>query len=153
MAEKEYDSKMHSAEHILNSVMQRMFGCGRSFRSHIEKKKSKCDYHFDRMLTDSELSVVETAVNEIISKDIKVTLEFVSRAEAESKYFTGKLPPDAADNIRIVKIADYDACPCIGPHVKRTGEIGRFSISTADWENGVLRIRFRVDRPNYSFVS
>jgi misacylated tRNA(Ala) deacylase len=144
MAEKEYDNKMHTAEHILNSVMQRMFGCGRSFKSHIEKKKSKCDYHFDRMLTDSELTVVETAVNEIISKDIIVTMDFVSRAEAELKYFTGKLPPDAVDKIRIVKIGDYDACPCIGPHVKRTGEIGKFSISTAGWENGILRIRFKV---------
>lgn len=152
MAEKEYDSKMHTAEHILNSVMQRMFGCGRSFRSHIEKKKSKCDYHYDRMLTNTEIKAVETAVNEIISKDISVSMEFISRGEAESKYFTGKLPSDVVDNIRIVKIGDYDACPCIGPHVKRTGEIGEFSISTADWENGVLRIRFRLGT-HYSFVS
>ena len=144
MAEKDYDMKMHTAEHILNSVMHRMFNCGRSFRSHIEKKKSKCDYHFDRMLTGNELKEVEEAVNEIISKNIIVTTEFISRAEAESKYFTGKLPADAGDHIRIVKIGSYDACPCIGPHVKTTSEIGKFSVSTADFSNEILRIRYKL---------
>jgi alanyl-tRNA synthetase len=96
------------------------------------------------MLTDTEITTVEKAVNEIIVKNINVTMEFVSREEAGSKYFTGKLPPDAGDNIRIVRIGSYDACPCIGPHVKKTGEIGKFYISTTDWEDGILRIRFKV---------
>jgi len=146
MAEKDYDSKMHTAEHILNSVMNRMFGCGRSFRSHIEKKKSKCDYHFNRMLSGPEIEAVEAEVNEIITKDILLSEEFISRAEAESKYFTGKLPVDAGDNIRIVKIGNFDACPCIGPHVKSTSEVGRFIITTADFEDGMLRIRFKTEQ-------
>lgn len=145
MAEKEYDSKMHTAEHILNSVMNRMFGCGRSFSSHIEKKKSKCDYHLDRKLTGSEIEAVEESVNKIISEDIVLTLEFVTREEAELKYFTGKLPGDAGDKIRIVKIGSYDACPCIGTHVMRTGEVGRFYISSVDYNNMILRIRFKLD--------
>jgi misacylated tRNA(Ala) deacylase len=145
MSEKEYDSKMHSAEHILNSVMDRMFGCGRSFRSHIEKKKSKCDYHFKRMITDSEKIDVENSVNDIIKKNIPLDIEFVTRDVAEAGYFTGKLPPDAGDNIRIVKIGSFDACPCIGPHVKSTGEIGHFYISTVDFAEDILRIRFKLD--------
>ena len=48
---KQYHPQMHSAEHILNQTMVRMFNRGRSFSNHIEKKKSKCDYHFDRNLT------------------------------------------------------------------------------------------------------
>jgi Ser-tRNA(Ala) deacylase AlaX len=144
MSEKEYDNKMHTAEHILNSVMNRMFGCGRSFRSHIEKKKSKCDYKLDRPFTDIELQRVEEAVNEIITNDIAIAEEFVSRNEAEAHYFTGKLPVDAGDRIRIVKIGNYDACPCIGPHVRSTSEIGSFSITTADWNEDILRIRFKL---------
>jgi misacylated tRNA(Ala) deacylase len=146
MAEKDYDSRMHTAEHILNSVMNKIFGCGRSFRSHIEKKKSKCDYHFDRSLTKAEIESVEAAVNEIILMDTAISEEFVSRAVAESNYFTGKLPPDAGDNIRIVKIGSYDACPCIGPHVKSTGEVGHFFFSTVDFENNILRMRFKLDQ-------
>jgi misacylated tRNA(Ala) deacylase len=145
MGEKDYDSKMHTAEHILNSAMDRIFGCGRSFRSHIEKKKSKCDYHFARELTPSEIASVEAAVNRIIRMDIPLTEEFVTRSAAELNYFTGKLPPDSGDNIRIVKIGTYDACPCIGPHVKSTGEIGRFYFTTVDYDQDVLRMRFELE--------
>lgn len=145
MAEKDYDNRMHTGEHILNSVMNMMFDCGRSFRSHIEKKKSKCDYHFERALTELEIKSVEVAVNEIISLDIALTEEFVSREVAEKNYFTGKLPSDAGDNIRIVKIGEYDACPCIGPHVKSTGKVGHFYFTTVDFENDVLRMRFKLE--------
>jgi misacylated tRNA(Ala) deacylase len=145
MAEKDYDRKMHSAEHILNSVMDIRFNCGRSFRSHIEKKKSKCDYHYERNLSDTEISAVEGEVNKIISENIVLTEEFVSRREAEAKFFTGKLPADAGERIRIVRIGKYDACPCIGPHVRSTSEIGKFIITTYGYEDGILRIRFRLE--------
>lgn len=146
MAEKDYDNKMHTAEHILNSVMDRMFGCGRSFRSHIEKKKSKCDYRLGRCLSDTEINAVEVAVNSIIEEDIGLTGEFLTRSEAEAGgYFTGKLPSDAGERIRIVRIGNYDACPCIGPHVKSTGELGKFHIASVDYENGILRVRFKLE--------
>lgn len=147
MAEKDYDNKMHTAEHILNSVMDRMFGCGRSFRSHIEKKKSKCDYRLERILSGAEKEAVEAAVNRIIAENVVLTEEYMSRAEAEEGgYFTGKLPPDAGERIRIVRIGKYDACPCIGPHVKSTGEVGKFIITSVDYESGILRIRYRLER-------
>jgi Ser-tRNA(Ala) deacylase AlaX len=145
MAEKDYDRRMHSAEHMLNSVMDRRYGCGRSFRSHIEKKKSKCDYHLDKTLSETEIRSIEQEVNKIISENIKLTEEYVSRDEAEVSFFTGKLPPDAGDRIRIVRIGCYDACPCIGPHVGSTSEVGKFIITTADHANGIFRIRFRLE--------
>jgi Ser-tRNA(Ala) deacylase AlaX len=145
MAEKDYDRRMHSAEHMLNSVMDRRFGCGRSFRSHIEKKKSKCDYRMDRNLDETEIHSIEEEVNKIISEDIVLTEDFVSRSEAEKSFFTGKLPLDTGDRIRIVRIGKYDACPCIGPHVVSTSEVGKFIITTADHESGILRIRFKLE--------
>jgi misacylated tRNA(Ala) deacylase len=145
MSEKDYDNRMHSAEHILNSVMDKMFFCGRAFSTHIEKKKSKCDYRVRKMITADEIREVERTVNEIIRLDVPVDTSFVTRAEAEARYFTGKLPVDAGDNIRIVKIGNFDACPCIGPHVKSTREIGHFYITTTDYNENILRIRFKLD--------
>ena len=63
---KEYPPPMHTAEHILNQTMVRMFNKGRSFSAHIEKKKSKCDYQFDRNLTEDEIAEIENKVNEVI---------------------------------------------------------------------------------------
>ena len=45
---KQTDPRMHSAEHILNQTMVQMYDCGRCFSAHIERKKSKCDYHNQR---------------------------------------------------------------------------------------------------------
>jgi len=48
---KDTDPRMHSAEHILSATLVASFGMGRPFTTHLEKKKSKADYHFDRTLT------------------------------------------------------------------------------------------------------
>jgi misacylated tRNA(Ala) deacylase len=141
---KHYDPPMHSAEHILNQTMVRMFDCGRCIDAHVEKKKSRIDYRFDRNLTDLEIAEIERRVNEIIGQDLKVKEEFLSRFDAAQKYNLGKLPDEAGDQIRIILIGDYDACPCSGPHVNTTGEIGKFSIVSTGYENGLLRIRFKL---------
>jgi len=141
---KQYHPQMHSAEHILNQTMVRMFNCKRSFSNHIEKKKSKCDYHFGRNLTESEIEEIESKVNEVIQKNLLVTEEFYSKDEAETKFNLSKLPEDAGNKIRIIKIGDYDACPCSGLHVSHTSEIGKFKIISTDFNEGVLRVRFKL---------
>ena len=55
-----------------------------------------------------------------------------------------RLPEDAGDDIRIIRIGGYDACPCIGPHVKTTGEIGAFRVVSNSFEEGILRIRYKL---------
>jgi misacylated tRNA(Ala) deacylase len=145
MPGKEYNPAMHTAEHILNSVMDKMYHCGRSFNSHIEDKKSKCDYKARRALTDREVAAVEKTVNEIIKLNLPVGEEFVGRREADEKYFTGKLPETAGDPIRIITVGSFDACPCIGQHVANTSEIGMFSVTSADFNEGILRIRFKLN--------
>lgn len=144
MGKKNYDPAMHTAEHILNQTMVRMFGCGRSFNAHIERRKSKCDYRLPRPLTREETAAVEAAVNGVIGENLPVGERMIGRAEAEKTCFTGKLPPDAGDRIRIITVGDYDACPCIGRHVRSTSEIPGFRIISTSHENGVLRIRFTV---------
>ena len=49
---KNYDPYMHTVEHVLNQTMVRQFNVERAFSSHLEKKKSKCDYHFHRNISD-----------------------------------------------------------------------------------------------------
>ncbi len=141
---KSYNPRMHSAEHILNQTMVRMFNKGRSFSAHIEKKKSKCDYHFDRNLTKEEIDEIQATVNEVIKKNLTVKEEFLPRERAEETFNLERLPEGAGDNIRIIRIGDYDACPCSGVHVSNTKEIGEFKIISTDFDIGVLRVRFKL---------
>ncbi len=141
---KDYDPRMHTAEHILNGTMAKMFERGRAFSAHIEKKKSKCDYRFDRDLTEDERRAIENKVNEVISQNLPVYEKFIARSEAENIFNLERLPEGTGDEIRIINVGDYDACPCIGPHVSNTSEIGRFSIISSSFENGVMRLRFKL---------
>lgn len=145
MNKKEYDPRMHSVEHILNQTMVRMFNCGRAFSAHIEKKKSKCDYHFERPLTDNEVREIEKRVNEVITSNLQISEAFISRDTAEKEFNLSRLPEEAGENIRIIKIGDYDSCPCSGLHVNSSGEIGKFSIISSSQENSVLRLRFKLE--------
>jgi Ser-tRNA(Ala) deacylase AlaX len=137
---------MHSAEHILNQTMVRLYDCGRCFSAHIQRKKSKCDYHFDHALTGEEIEEIQTRVNAVIDSDLPVTESIVSKETAQMRYNTEKLPEAVTGKIRIVHIGDYDACPCIGEHVSSTGEIGTFRITTTSFADGQLRIRFKLQK-------
>lgn len=121
-----------------------MFGCERSFSSHIEKKKSKCDYRFNRPLTPEEEAELTNIINQVINSHVDITEKLISLAEAQDTFNLQRLPEDSGDTIRIVSVGDYDDCPCIGPHVKNTADIGQFQLVSSSFEEGVLRIRFRL---------
>ena len=141
---KEEYPPMHTAEHILNATMVRLFGCPRSKNAHIERKKSKCDYLLSEAPTQEQVDQIEAQVNEVIGRHLPVTIEFVPRAEAAGLVDLSKLPEDVSDTLRIVRVGDYDACACIGAHVKNTSEIGTFKILSHDFENGRWRVRWKV---------
>ena len=134
----------HSCEHLLNATMVKMFGCPRSRNAHVEKKKSKCDYILDAEPTAEQVAQIEAKVNEEISKNHDITIEFMTRDQAAEIVDLSKLPEDASETLRIVRIGDYDACACIGAHVKNTSEIGTFNIISHSYADGVWRLRWKV---------
>lgn len=134
---------MHTCEHIINQTMIRLFGCGRSVSAHIERKKSKLDYRLQQRPTDEEVKRLEQAVNEVIARDLPVTTEFITQQEAQGRFDLERLPDDASETVRVVKVGDYDECLCIGAHVTHTAEIGTFEIISHDWEPESQRWRMR----------
>ena len=134
----------HTAEHLLNATMVKMFGCPRSRNAHVERKKSKCDYLLDAEPTAEQVAEIEAKINEAIAQNLEVTEEFVSRSEATGLVDLSKLPEDASETLRIVRIGDYDVCACIGAHVRNTSEIGLFKVISHSYENGVWRLRWKV---------
>jgi Ser-tRNA(Ala) deacylase AlaX len=143
-AKKLYACDMHTTEHILNQTMVRMFDCGRSKNAHIERKKSKCDYLLAQAPTDEQIAEITRKVNEIITMHLPVYEQLISRSEAAEIVDLTKLPEDASQTLRVIRVGDYDACACIGQHVDNTSEIGRFEISSHDYENGRWRVRFKL---------
>ncbi len=153
---KAYDPAMHTAEHVLNGVMVRRFGCARCFSTHINPGKSKVDFYFSRDLSESEAREVEAEVNAELARGHAVTARPMPREEAARRFNLSRLPENAGESLRIVYVGDpgqpVDACPCIGEHVQNTLQCGRFTWCSHEFtpprekeEYGILRVRFRAN--------
>ena len=90
------------------------------------------------------MAQIEAAVNEVISRNLDVKIEFMPREKAAAIVDLSKLPEDASQTLRIVRVGDYDACACIGAHVSNTSEIGTFKILSHDYADGRWRVRWKV---------
>jgi glycosidase len=143
---KEEFAPAHTAEHLLNQVMVRMFGCERSSNAHIERKKSKINYKLDHKPSRKEEKAIEDKMNELIEADLPVTFEYVDRNHLPEGIKTDRLPEDASETLRLVRIGSFDVCPCIGKHVRSTAQIGRFEMLGTNWDEmtHTFRIRFKV---------
>lgn len=141
---KEEYRPAHTAEHLLNQVMVRKFGCERSKNAHIERKKSKINYNLTSCPTPKQIQEIESRMNDLIAQDLPVTFEYVTRDNIPEGVKLDKLPADASETLRIVRIGEYDICPCIGQHVASTKEIGFFHITSTSYNNGSFRIVFKV---------
>ncbi len=143
---KEEFPPAHTAEHLLNQLMHRMFGCERSHNAHIERKKSKMTFVVDHKPARQEEKAIETEMNRLIELDMPVTYEFVDRDHIPADVKLDRLPEDASETLRLVRIGDYDVCPCIGKHVRSTAQIGKFVLLGTNWDepSHSLRIRFKI---------
>lgn len=135
---------MHTAEHILNATIVKMFGCPRSRNAHIERKKSKCDYQLAQCPSEEQVKAIEDKVNEVIQAHLDVTVEFVDRDHIPAEVDLSKLPENASETIRLVRIGNYDVCACVGTHVQNTSEIAPFKIISHDFNEGTWRMRFKL---------
>jgi len=138
-------ARMHTAEHILSAVVRRTFGSPHNVEMHLGRKKSKSDYIVGRPLSEADARGIAAAVNAEVKADHRVSVIHITREAAANCLDLWKVPP-SADEIRVVRIGDFDATPCSGDHVERTWQIGRFvirSVSMKDQET--VRIRFGLE--------
>ena len=140
---------MHTAEHLLNALMVKTFGCERSRNAHIERRKSKISYDLATPLTEGELAYVVNEMNRLVDANLPVTVEYVTADQVPEGVRLDRLPDDVSDTLRLVRIGDYDVCPCAGLHVSHTRQIGRFVLLGTNWdeEKHSFRIRFKLEAP------
>ena len=143
---KEEFPPAHTAEHLLNQLMVRMFGCERSRNAHIERKKSKMSFHLASKPSRHDEKVIEQEMTRLIEADLPVTFEYVDYDELPDSMDRSRLPANVSETVRLVRIGDYDVCPCVGRHVRSTSQIGRFEMLGTNWDEGErsFRIRFKI---------
>lgn len=145
---------MHTVEHVLNAAMVRLFGTGRSVGAHVERKKSRMDFETKFVPTDEDLACLEREINRVLDLDLPVTYQVVNKRDAE-RYGVdvSRIPDDASEAVRLVRVGDYDICLCIGQHVEHTRQCGHIDLyaHSYDRERGRWRVRFKLTDPDPSF--
>ncbi len=149
VGESEITTRMHTATHLLLKSLQEVLGSEVHQRgSNINKERIRFDFSYPKPMTDEEIQKVESIVNRKIAENIPVekketTVEEAKKLGAEAQFIEkytqyGKLT--------MYSIGDFSHELCGGPHVKSTGEIGKFKvIKEESSSSGVRRIRAVVE--------
>ena len=98
---------MHTTEHVINRTMVNLFGCGRAISAHIERKKSKLDFALQTCPEEADIIRIENTVNEVLRRNLPVTMEFISQEEAIGRFDMKRLPEKASETVRIVNCLLY----------------------------------------------
>ncbi|HRH25723.1 MAG TPA: alanine--tRNA ligase [Parcubacteria group bacterium] len=139
----EIEVRYHTATHLLHQALRDVLGNEVSQKgSNITPERLRFDFSFSRKMTDEEKKQVEKIVNTKIEEKLDVTNIVTSKDEAVKMgalhFFDQKYP----DQVSVYKIGDYSKEFCGGPHVKNTGEIGKFKIDKEEAVSaGVRRIK------------
>ena len=139
-------TKNHTSTHILNSSARVVLGSWIWQHSAFkEADHARLDITHHSSLTDQQVQDIENTANNIVAKDMTVTIENYDRGTAEQKYgfkiYQGGVVP--VKSVRIVSIEDFDVEACGGTHVKKTKDIELIKITkTKRIQDGVVRLEF-----------
>jgi len=132
----------HTATHLLHSALRKVLGDHiRQSGSLVEPTRLRFDFSHFQTLTDEELELVETLVNQKILEAIPVKFERKHMNEVRDEDIVALFEEKYGDYVRIVSVSDFSRELCGGTHVRNTGEIGLFKIvSESSVASGIRRV-------------
>ncbi len=147
--------KYHTACHLLLAALQEEINSEIEQRgSNLTPERLRFDFSIDHKLTPEELERVENRVNEWIEADLPVVFaEYDKNYAFDHLHAHGSFRDRYPDRVTAYAIGKEGKTPedmgspvsieiCGGPHVKRTGELGKFKIKKEESSSaGVRRIK------------
>lgn len=140
--------RLHTAHHLLLKALQIVLGPSVKQRgSNITSERLRMDFLYGEKMTEEQKKEVERIVNQKISEDLPIIRSEMALEEAEKLGAEHEFGQKYPERVSVYSIGPKDAPPfsiefCGGPHVARTGEIGKFRITKEEAVSaGVRRIR------------
>ena len=144
----ETTTKLHTATHLLLAALKKILKDSsiHQMGSNITPERLRFDFNFPRKLTEQEIKLTEKEINSNIQKRFSVIREEMTLEEARRKGATGIFENKYGGKISVYTIGDCSKEICTGPHVKNTGELGKFKILKEESSSsGVRRIKAVVE--------
>lgn len=135
--------KYHTAAHLMLSALRQVLGEGVIQRgSNITPERLRFDFAHSEKMTPEQIKQVENIVNEQIQKDLPVVCEEMNLDEAKAKGAMGVFESKYGERVKVYSIGQFSNEICGGPHVERTGVLGKFRIQKEESSSaGVRRIK------------
>jgi len=135
--------KYHTATHLLHRALRMVLGEHVAQKgSNITAERMRFDFSHPAPMTPEEIAKVEAIVNEQIQRDLPVTMEIMSLEDAKASGAIALFGEKYESQVKVYTIGDFSKEVCGGPHVDRTGKLGKFKIQKEQSSSaGVRRIR------------
>ncbi len=140
-------TKLHTATHLLQAALRKVLGnTVQQNGSNITEERLRFDFTFPRKMTAEEIKKVEDLVNDTISKDVAVERSFMPYDEAIDKGALAFFKENYGEIVSVYKVDSFSMELCGGPHVERTGVLGKFKILKQEKIGaGILRIKADIE--------
>jgi alanyl-tRNA synthetase len=139
----EMTTKLHTATHLLHQALRTVLGPHVAQKgSNITVERLRFDFVHQKPMTEEEVRKAEAIVNEQIGRDLPVSMEIMSLEEARASGAIALFGEKYQEKVKVYTIGDFSKEVCGGPHVERTGTLGKFVIQKEQSSSaGVRRIR------------
>ena len=147
----EETTKLHTAAHLLLAALRKVLGDDVAQKgSNITAERLRFDFSCKEKLTDEQKKEVEKLVNEAIAADLPVKFEEMGLDEAKARNATGVFESKYGEKVKVYTIGqggeEISKEICGGPHVERTGVLGKFRIKKEQSSSaGVRRIKATLE--------
>ncbi len=135
--------KLHTAAHLMLEALRRVLG-EQVFQkgSNITPERLRFDFSHSEKMTPDQIKRVEALVNEQIQKNLPVSCEEMTLEEAKNSEAMGVFESKYGEKVKVYSAGDFSREICGGPHVEKTGELGKFRIVKEESSSaGVRRIK------------
>lgn len=140
--------KYHTACHLLLAALQQLISPDIVQKgSNITNERVRFDFNLDHKMTPEEIKRVENQVNAWITEDLPVSHdEYDKKYAKEVLKAHGEFWEKYPEKLKVYTIGDFKQPVsrevCGGPHVQRTGELGKFKIKKeSSSAAGIRRIK------------